>query len=166
MDGSVYTVREGDTWGSIASALNVTESSLAAANPGTLIEPGARLALPEPDEIPVNASTGDAEGWFYYTVRSGDTLSGSVYLTVGWQESDVEGSGYSDIAAADLTGGNDGVVIDDAAEDAVVVQRGYIGSKRYVRAYVAFTGTHTNGTPISALVVKHYLRHQPPTIAP
>lgn len=97
---------------------------------------------------------------------SGDTLSGSVYLTVGWQESDVEGSGYADIAAADLTGGNDGVVIDDAAEDAVVVQRGYVGSKRYVRAYIAFTGTHTNGTPISALVVKHFLRHQPPTIAP
>lgn len=97
---------------------------------------------------------------------SGDTLSGSVYLTVGWQESDVEGSGYTDIAAADLTGGNDGVVIDDAAEDAVVVQRGYVGSKRYVRAYIAFTGTHTNGTPISALVVKHYLRHQPPTITP
>jgi membrane-bound lytic murein transglycosylase D len=88
MDGSVYTVREGDTWGSIASSLNVTESSLVAANPGILIEPGARLALPEPDEIPVNASTGDAEGWFYYTVRSGDTLSG-IGASVGVGSSEV-----------------------------------------------------------------------------
>lgn len=97
---------------------------------------------------------------------SGDTLSGSVYMTVGFQESDVFGSGYTDIAADDLKGGANNVVIDAPAEDQVVVQRNYVGAKRYVRVLVTFTGTHTNGTPISALVVKDYARHAPAAYTP
>lgn len=92
---------------------------------------------------------------------SGDTLSGSVYVTVGFQESDALGSGYADIAAADLLGGDNNVVVDAAAEDEVVIQRGYIGSKRYVRVLITFTGTHTNGIPISAVVIKGRPRHAP-----
>jgi len=92
---------------------------------------------------------------------SGDTLSGSVYLTVSFQESDVLGSGYTDIAAADLLGGANNVVIDAAAEDEVVIQRGYIGIKQYARPLVTFTGTHTNGTPISAVVIKGRPAHGP-----
>lgn len=76
MDGAHYSVREGDTWSTVAERLNVTEAELRAANPGRVLEVGALLALPEPDEMPVNALSGDAEGWYYYTVRSGDTLSG------------------------------------------------------------------------------------------
>jgi hypothetical protein len=92
---------------------------------------------------------------------SGDTLSGSVYMTVGFQESDTLGSGYADIAADDLKGGANNVVIDAPAEDQVVVQRNYVGGKRYVRILVTFTGTHTNGTPISAVVIKGHARHAP-----
>jgi len=92
---------------------------------------------------------------------SGDTLSGSVYVTVGFQESDALGSGYADIADADLIGGANNVVVDAAAEDEVIVQRGYIGSKRYVRVLITFTGTHTNGMPISAVVIKGFPRHAP-----
>lgn len=76
MDGSHYTVREGDSWSGVAEILNVTEAELRAANPGRVLEVGALLSLPEPDEMPVNALSGDSEGWYYYTVRSGDTLSG------------------------------------------------------------------------------------------
>jgi len=92
---------------------------------------------------------------------SADTLSGSVYMTVGFQASDVVGSGYADIAAADLLGGVNNVVIDDPAEDDVVIARGYKGNQQYVRVLITFTGTHTNGTPIEALVVKGFPRHAP-----
>jgi hypothetical protein len=92
---------------------------------------------------------------------SGDTLSGSVYVTVGFQESDSLGSGYADIAAADLLGGANNVVVDAAAEDEVIIQRSYIGAKRYVRVLITFTGTHTNGMPISAVVIKGLARHNP-----
>jgi hypothetical protein len=88
-----------------------------------------------------------------------DTLSGSVYGTFQWQESTASGSGYADIAAADLLGGDNAVVIDAAAEDELVLYRTYIGSKRYVRCLVTITGTHTNGWPISATVIKLNPRH-------
>lgn len=96
---------------------------------------------------------------------SGDTLSGSVYMTVGFQESDVLGSGYADIAAADLLGGVNNIVIDAPAEDQVIVARSYIGAKRYVRVLITFTGTHTNGTPIAGIVIKGLPRHAPQTQA-
>lgn len=91
--------------------------------------------------------------------ESGDTLSGTVYMTPKVQESDSLASGYTDVAAADL----DGIltVIDDAAEDDVIQVVGYRGSKRYIRAFVDFTGTHTNGTPIAAVVLRGH-----PKVAP
>jgi len=95
-----------------------------------------------------------------------DTLSGSVYMTVAFQESDALGSGYANIAADDLKGGLNDVVIDAPAEDQVVVQRNYVGGKRYVRVLITFTGTHTNGTPISAVVCKACARHAPATYTP
>jgi hypothetical protein len=108
----------------------------------------------------------DAAKMIAHVGQSGDTLSGSVYMTVQFQESDASGSGYADIATDDLKGGANAVVIDAAAEDEVIVQRNYVGGKRYARILVTFTGTHTNGTPISALVVKSAARHAPPTYTP
>ena len=92
--------------------------------------------------------------------QSGDTLSGSVYITVSLQESADGSTGWASVAAADLEGTND-QVIDAAAEDETVIQMGYKGSLRYVRAYIAFTGTHTNGIPIGAVVVKGFPCHAP-----
>lgn len=89
---------------------------------------------------------------------SADVLSGSVLLTLQVQESD-DDAAYSNVAAADLIGGANGIVIDDPAEDDVIHVRGYNGSKRYVRAFIDFTGTHTNGTPIAATVVRGLPRH-------
>ena len=94
--------------------------------------------------------------------QSGDTLSGSIKMTVSFQESDTTTSGdFANVAAADLLGGANDVVIDDATEDEVIVTRGYLGSKRYVRILVTYAGTHTNGTPISAVVIKGLPRHAP-----
>lgn len=84
---------------------------------------------------------------------SGDTLSGSVYWTIAFQESDVEGSGYANIAAGDLKGGVNDHVINAAAEDPTTIVRAYTGKKAYVRILFTQTGTHTNGTPISGVVV-------------
>jgi hypothetical protein len=92
---------------------------------------------------------------------SGDTLSGSVYWTIAFQESDSQGSGFANIAAADLIGGANDVVINAPTADQIVVQRGYIGGKRYVRTLCTQTGTHTNGTPMGSVVIKGQPRHAP-----
>jgi len=83
---------------------------------------------------------------------SGDTLSGSVYMTLSVQESDNGSTGWADVPAANVIGPNQGLLIDAPAEDSLIVQIGVKGAKRYLRAYIAFTGTHTNGTPIGATI--------------
>lgn len=88
MDTGGYTVRDGDTWDSISLALGVETGSMRAANPAASLVPGTRLALPEPESIPVNVASGENEGYFYYTIRSGDTLSG-IAQTVGASSADV-----------------------------------------------------------------------------
>jgi hypothetical protein len=88
-----------------------------------------------------------------------DTLSGSNYGTLTFEESTASGSGFSAIAAADLLGGDNSVVIDAAAEDALVVYRTYTGSKRYVRMVMTITGTLASGWPCSFVVVKLNPRH-------
>lgn len=95
---------------------------------------------------------------------SGDTLSGTVYHSLTLQHGDLaNGSDMAAVAQADVVGGTvtSGVfaVIDDPAEDSAVFSIGYVGSKRYIRLFVDTTGTHTNGTPMAAEVVKHRLRH-------
>jgi hypothetical protein len=92
--------------------------------------------------------------------QSGDTLSGSVYIELYLQESADGSTGWAAPAAADILGTN-GVLIDAAAEDEVVVKIGYQGSKRYIRAFVDFTGTHTNGIPISATAILGHAHHAP-----
>lgn len=93
--------------------------------------------------------------------QSADTLAeGSLYVTVKFQESD-NNSDFTDAADSDLLGGANGAVVDAAAEDEVIIYRSYVGAKRYVRVFIDFTGTHTNGIPISAMVIKGVPRHAP-----
>jgi hypothetical protein len=96
----------------------------------------------------------------FHVGASGDTLSGSVKLELRVQESAELATGYTDVAQADLEGVQ-ATTIDDAAEDEVVHVFGYKGSKRYIRAFVDATGTHTNGTPCSAVVVRGLPTHAP-----
>jgi len=83
-----------------------------------------------------------------------DTLSGSLYWTVTFQECAVTTAGsFTLIAAADLKGGLATVLIDAGAEDPTTIVRHYIGKLRYVRILWTQTGTHTNGTPLCGLVI-------------
>lgn len=94
--------------------------------------------------------------------QSGDTLATGLKWTIAFQECETDTPGsYANIAAADLLGGANDVVIDAAAEDEVVVARSYIGAKQFVRILFTQTGTHTTGTPISAVVIKGFPRHAP-----
>lgn len=78
--GEVYTVREGDSLSWIALLYGITVKDLEAANnisSGVAIQPGLRLALPEPDyhlaavqPPPLNHNSN------IYLVREGDTLWG------------------------------------------------------------------------------------------
>ena len=43
----------------------------------------------------------------------------------------------------------------------VIVSVGYRGSKRYVRAVLNFSGTHSTGTPIGVIGLRGRLRAQP-----
>jgi membrane-bound lytic murein transglycosylase D len=88
IDGDRYEVAPGDSWASIAGVLGIPEESLRAANAGSVIEPGTLLKLPEPDDLPVNVCSGEAEGFFWYTVRSGDTL-GEIGEMVGASSTEV-----------------------------------------------------------------------------
>jgi hypothetical protein len=99
---------------------------------------------------------------------SADTLNGSNYIEVEFQESDTDVDGdYTAVANADLTnyvtGTNVGTValINAAAEDQVVVFAGYKGSKRYIRLKFNFTGTHSTGTPCSVVGLRGRNRAQP-----
>jgi hypothetical protein len=97
---------------------------------------------------------------------SGDTLSGSVKIELELEHSD-DNSTWSDCADADLStavsGTNTGcaAVIDDGAEDDVVVKVGYKGQKRYVRMVANFTGTHTNGCPLAMFALRGHAEHKP-----
>lgn len=87
---------------------------------------------------------------------SGDTLSGSVYIEGKLEESD-DDSTYTAVDSADILGTLP--TVDDPSEDDTVHTVGYIGDKRYVRAVFDLTGTHTNGIPCSATIVRAFPRY-------
>lgn len=94
--------------------------------------------------------------------QSGDTLAVGLKWTVQFQECATNTAGsFTDIADADLEGGVNGVVIDAAAEDEVVIARGYKGALRWLRVLFTQTGTHTNGTPLSAVIIEGRAFHNP-----
>tara|TARA_R100001510_G_scaffold48639_1_gene46528 strand:- start:15 stop:479 length:465 start_codon:yes stop_codon:yes gene_type:complete len=98
----------------------------------------------------------------------GDTLSSSVHFEISLEESD-DDSTYTDVAQAGIVDGTisaDGIFLKldgtaggnpDTAGGIFRVE--YVGNKRYIRVVIAKTGTHSNGTPIGAMVVRHKARH-------
>jgi len=90
----------------------------------------------------------------------GDTLSGSVYVTVELEES-VDNSTFTDVADADLSTAVDGATtgtickVDANGEASLSYAATYIGSKRYVRPIVNLTGTHTNGMINQVVAIRH-----------
>lgn len=96
---------------------------------------------------------------------SGDTLSGSVTIQLSFEESDSSGSGYTTIPATNYrVDVGDIAIIDAPGEDSKVIQAAVWGTKRYIRPLLTFVGTHTNGTPISAAVIKGHPRVLPATM--
>lgn len=95
--------------------------------------------------------------------NSADTLSGSNYIELELEHSLTTTTGFEDCANADLvkyvTGTNTGTfgVIDAPAEDSTVFSTGYRGGRRFVDVKIAFTGTHSTGTPISVLAFRRPL---------
>ena len=83
-----------------------------------------------------------------------DTLSGSVKWTIKLQHSDASGSGYEDVTTTDLLNAEASIIIDAPAEDTLALKFGYKGSKRFIKAVITATGTHTNGTPIAVLALQ------------
>jgi len=96
---------------------------------------------------------------------SGDTLSGSVKIEMELQHSD-NNSSWDPVPDAQLQGAVAGTnvgtfaVINDPAKDEAIYKAGYIGGKKFLRVIANFTGTHTNGCPVAAMVI-YKDRYQP-----
>lgn len=120
-----------------------------------------------------NGTGVDLQGYESATIlvdvgAEGDTLSGSVYFEVSLEHSD-DNSTFTDCAQADIVDGTiaadgiflklDGTTGGDPDTAGGIFRVGYVGGKRYVRVVLAKTGTHSNGTPLGAMVVKGHARH-------
>lgn len=115
-----------------------------------------------------NGTGVDLQGWESALVLAnagaeGDTLSESVYIQFKLEHSD-DNSAWAAVAQGDVVDGtiaSGGVfaTLDAVAEAPAIHQLSYVGGKRYIRVVDDRTGTHTNGTPTSAVVVKGNPRH-------
>ena len=120
-----------------------------------------------------NGTGVDLQGYEGATVlvdvgAEGDTLSSSVYFEVSLEESD-DDSTYTDVAQAGIIDGTiaaggiflklDGTAGGNPDTAGGIFRVGYVGNKRYIRVVLAKTGTHSNGTPIRAIVVRGSARH-------
>tara|TARA_R100000655_G_scaffold77938_1_gene117280 strand:- start:14150 stop:14599 length:450 start_codon:yes stop_codon:yes gene_type:complete len=98
------------------------------------------------------------------TGAEGDTLSSSVKIDFKLEESS-DDSSYSAVTSqssvTDGTVDSSGIflTLDANGETPQVMSIGYVGGARYVRVVADFTGTHSNGTPVAASVIKGHPRH-------
>ena len=120
-----------------------------------------------------NGTGVDLQGYESATVlvdvgAEGDTLSSSVFFEVSLEESD-DNSTFTDVEQAGIVDGTiasggiflklDGTTGGDPDTTGGIFRVGYVGGKRYIRVVLAKTGTHSNGTPLGAMVVKGHARH-------
>lgn len=117
---------------------------------------GVTLAVSPAVLTATNTSTGiDLAGFEGATVIiNTGAIAGAGNFTPKLQESDVSGSGYTDVAAKDLLGSFPSALAADTA-----YKVGYKGSKRYVRTVI----TLNSGTSIAAgaVIVKSHARSKP-----
>tara|TARA_R100000773_G_C4174483_1_gene86835 strand:+ start:125 stop:589 length:465 start_codon:yes stop_codon:yes gene_type:complete len=120
-----------------------------------------------------NGTGVDLQGYEGATVlvdvgAEGDTLSSSVHFELSLEESD-DDSTYTDVTQAGIVDGTisadgiflklDGTAGGNPDTTGGIFRVEYVGGKRYIRVVLAKTGTHSNGTPIGAMVVRHKARH-------
>lgn len=86
---------------------------------------------------------------------SQDTLAVGLYWTCKLQEAEIIGT-WTDVAAADVIGNtsNQFGLVNAPTEDQAVYSLGYKGKKRYLRAVVTDTGSHSSGTIIAIVAIK------------
>ena len=94
----------------------------------------------------------------------GDTLSSSVKIDFKLEDSDDNSTFTAVTSSLHVTDGSvdsNGIflTLDANAETPQVTSIGYVGGKRYLRVVADFTGTHSNGTPIAATIIKGSARH-------
>jgi hypothetical protein len=109
----------------------------------------------------------NANGVIFNVGDSGDTLSGTVYYELELQDSDDDVT-YAACADADVRSDQATDTVTGAtatgtvyvgnlpAEDSLTVQAQYTGNKRYIKANVRLTGTHTNGIPVGVAAVQSF----------
>lgn len=83
----------------------------------------------------------DMQGYHSITFfpQTGTVTDGDYTILI--QESDTSGSGYSDVADADLIGTEADASFTADDDDNSILKIGYIGNKRYVKASVVSTNT-------------------------
>ncbi len=97
---------------------------------------------------------------------TGDTLSGSVALEIGVEESD-DNTTFTPVADVHLSntvaGVSSGVfakLVQNADVDQIYPVE-YRGAKRYIRPALNFIGTHSNGTALSVLADRGWPKETP-----
>lgn len=97
---------------------------------------------------------------------SADSLSSTNKIELELEESD-DDSTYTDCANTAVhgavTGTNTGTfaVIDGTSDDDTLYTCRYLGTKKYARVVLNFSGTHTTGTPIGVVAVQSGERYIP-----
>ena len=94
----------------------------------------------------------------------GDTLSSTVKIDFKLEDSSDNSTFAAVTSATSVTDGtvdSNGIflTLDANAETPQITTIGYIGGNQYVRVVADFTGTHSNGTPVAASVIKGHPRH-------
>lgn len=89
----------------------------------------------------------------------GITFTGTNRVDFILQDSDDGSTGWNAVAAQFITGVSgvtNGIIRSLVAAHAApsVVEAGYIGTKRFIRAVPTFGGTHATGTPMAVTVVR------------
>lgn len=91
---------------------------------------------------------------FVFGAASSDTLSGSDYWTLTIQESDTYNTGFTAVAAAEITNlSANSVVVDANGELSTAYKIGYKGNAKYLRGVATITGSHTYGNEIAVLAI-------------
>jgi hypothetical protein len=83
-----------------------------------------------------------------------DTLSGALYWTFKLQESDTYNSGFTDVAAGEITNlAANSVVVDANGKLATAYKIGYKGDAKYIRVACVVTGNHVYGNLMDMYIV-------------
>lgn len=131
----------------------------------------AQVLTAAPTPTVINLADASSVDFLIDMGNSADTLSGSVYWTITLQDSP-DNSTFTTVTDAEslliaIDGtkqdGATSIVVDAPTEDTKIFEISYKvpGDKQYLKLLITPTGTHTNGTPMSASAIKGYLKVSP-----